>query len=91
MQSFADPETHYHLVTSETPHTVDGVNLGEPTGEVRCCACGSVAENIDEIPHAPDCPQRWVRSDWWVDHLLADSDESDTRIGRGRGVGDANT
>jgi len=68
-KSFADPETHFHLVRSDTPRTVDGFKPGEPTGEVECAECGRVADNVDEIPHAPDCPQRWVRSRWWAEHL----------------------
>jgi hypothetical protein len=68
-KSFAAPDTHFHLIRSDTPRTVDGFKPGEPTGEIRCDECGRDAENIDEIPHAPDCPQRWVRSRWWVDHL----------------------
>lgn len=63
--SFADPETHFHLVTSDTPVTVDGYAMGEPTGEVECGECGRVADNVDEIPHLPTCSQRWVRSRWW--------------------------
>jgi hypothetical protein len=70
MQSFADPATHFRVVESETPLTVDGINLGEPTGEIECCSCGAVGENIDEIPHRPDCDQRFVKSHWWVDHVV---------------------
>jgi hypothetical protein len=69
MQSFADPETHFSLVRSETPVSVDGVALNEPTGAVECCECRRQADNIDEIPHAEDCSQRFVRSEWWADHL----------------------
>jgi len=71
-KSFADPSTHFELVRSDTPVTVDGVALGEPTGDVRCAECGRAAENVDEIPHAPDCRQRWVRSRWWADQFRAD-------------------
>lgn len=69
-KSFADPETHFRLERSKTPVSVDGFAKGEPTGDVTCEACGATAANIDEIPHAKDCPQRFVRSGWWVDHLL---------------------
>jgi len=61
MTSFTDPDTHFSLVEGDRP--------GEPTGEVRCVECGRVAENVDEIPHARECPQRWVRSRWWAEHL----------------------
>jgi hypothetical protein len=71
-RSFADPETHFRLVRSETPYVVDGVGLNAPTGEVECLECGRVAENIDEIPHRHDCPQRFARSAWWADHLRDD-------------------
>lgn len=72
MKDFTDPDTHFEIITSDTPYTVDGFNKGEPTGEVRCEDCGQVAMNIDEIPHDPDCPQRWVRSRWWVAHFFDD-------------------
>jgi hypothetical protein len=68
--SFTDAETEFVLETSDSPVTVDGYALGEPTGEVRCRECGAVARNVDEIPHAKDCDQRFVRSGWWVDHLI---------------------
>jgi len=64
-RSFADPETHFTVIRSETPVDMDGYKLGEPTGEVRCDECDRVAHNVDEIPHAPTCRQRWVRSRWW--------------------------
>lgn len=67
--SFSSPETRFELVVSDEGDA-DGHHVGEPTGEVRCCECGRVAENIDEIPHHPECRQRWVRSDWWVGHLV---------------------
>jgi hypothetical protein len=69
MKSFADPDTHFEIVESGTPVSVDGFALGEPTGEVRCAECGAVHDNVDEIPHDPTCSQRWVRSRWWAEHL----------------------
>ncbi|GGL55271.1 hypothetical protein [Halocalculus aciditolerans] len=72
MSSFSDPDTRYQIIKSETPVSVDGFAMGEPTGEVRCCECGASHLNIDEIPHAEDCPQRFVRSDWWRAHVLDD-------------------
>jgi hypothetical protein len=73
-RSFSDPDTHFELVISETPFTVDGYNKGEPTGEVRCMECDAVHENIDEIPHDEDCSQRFCRSWWWTNHLTGDQD-----------------
>lgn len=71
-RSFSHPETEFELVTSDSPPTVDGFAIGEPTGEVRCEACGAAHLNVDEIPHASDCPQRWVRSRWWVRQMRRD-------------------
>ena len=71
-RSFSDPSTEFHLERSDTPVNVDGFKLGELTGEVTCLECDKTGENIDEIPHAPQCEQRWVRSDWWVEHIRPD-------------------
>jgi hypothetical protein len=65
-RSFADEDTHFEIVRSATPVDVDGYKLGEPTGEIRCSECGAAAGNVDEIPHAAECPQQRVRSRWWV-------------------------
>lgn len=65
MRSFADPDTHFHIVTSDSPVSVDGFALGEPTGEIECSECGAAHLNIDEIPHAPRCSQRFVKSRFW--------------------------
>ncbi|QHS17953.1 hypothetical protein GWK26_12780 [haloarchaeon 3A1-DGR] len=72
MRSFADPDTTFHLVRSQTPVNVDGFKLGEPTGEVECLECGAVEENIDEISHEPDCPQRFVHSRWYAEMMDQD-------------------
>jgi len=66
-RSFADPDTEFVLVKSETPVSVDGFKLGEPTGEVQCAACGKVAGAPEYIPHEPDCPQRDVASEWYAE------------------------
>lgn len=66
-RSFADPETHFHLVRSDTPVNVDGLKLGEPTGEVECDECGMVSGAPEYIPHLPHCSQGDVRSEWWFD------------------------
>lgn len=66
MDSFSDPETHFHVVISETSVGHDGVRRGEPTGEIRCCECGAVAQTVEEIPHERGCSQRGVVSRWWL-------------------------
>lgn len=72
MESFSDPDTEFELLRSDTPVSVDGFKLGEPTGEVKCEACGASHLNIDEIPHDEDCPQRFVKSYWWQDAAQLD-------------------
>jgi len=62
MDSFSDPDTHFHLVTSDTSVGNDGLRRGEPTGDVQCCECGAVTEAVEEIPHERDCSQRGVVS-----------------------------
>jgi len=68
-QSPFNPDTEFAIVRSDTPVTVDGFALDEPTGDVECEECGATAVNIDEIPHAQDCSQRFARTRWWRDHL----------------------
>ena len=68
--SFSDPDTHFSIVRSQTPVSVDGFALHEPTGEVRCEECGAKAMNVDEIPHSPDCSQRFVKSHFWEEHFI---------------------
>jgi len=63
-RSFADPETHFEVVRSETPVDVDGYKIGEPTGEVRCEVCEATALTPEGIPHPSDCPPRDVSSRW---------------------------
>jgi len=72
MMSFADPETHFRILTSDTPVSVDGYALGEPTGEVLCLCCWESHLNIDEIPHEPDCPQRFVHSEWYAETMAGE-------------------
>lgn len=69
-KSFSDPDTEFALDRSDTPVSVDGFKIGEPTGLVVCEECDAEAHNVDEIPHAEDCSQRFTRSDWWVEHLF---------------------
>lgn len=72
MRSFADPDTHFRIVRSDTPVSVDGYALGEPTGEVSCAECQATAMNVDEIPHRHGCSQRFVHSQWYAENMEAD-------------------
>lgn len=78
IRSFADPETHFELVRSDTPVDVDGYKLGEPK-MIRCPVCGAdrlitkePSPGIDELGHEPGCAQRWVRSRWWQVQFAAE-------------------
>lgn len=64
-RSFADPDTHFHLVRSQTARHVDGYSFGELTGEVECCECGAAASAPEYIAHGQDCSQRDVRSRYY--------------------------
>jgi hypothetical protein len=70
-RSFADPDTHFSLVRSETPVDVDGYKLGEPTGEVECCCCGASAAAPEYIAHdsvdGEECDQAGVTSRYYDD------------------------
>lgn len=66
-RSFSDPDTHFRLVRSDTPVSVDGHKIGEPTGEVECEDCGRVAAAPEYIPHAPGCDQKNVLSDYFAE------------------------
>lgn len=69
-----DRDTEYRVVRSETSIDIDGFRVGEPTGEIECCACGRSAMNIDEIPHTQECPQRWARTEYWRQRFLAEAE-----------------
>jgi len=67
-----DPDTHFAIVPSDTPVSEDGYKLGEPK-RLECDACSASvlltrqpSAGVDELQHDPDCPQRFVRSDWWA-------------------------
>jgi len=75
MKSFADPDTHFEIERSETPVNVDGYKVHEPKW-LRCAACGASvllteepSPGVDELQHAPNCPQRWVKSEWWAEQF----------------------
>lgn len=69
-KSFTDPDTEFKIIRSKTPVDVDGFKLGEPTGEIECCACGRSADVVEEIPHTPECSQRFVISRFWAERAL---------------------
>ena len=65
-RSFADPDTEFELVRSDTPVDVDGFKIGEPTGEVLCVECGRSAGAPEYIAHLPTCGQADVTSEWYA-------------------------
>ncbi|MFW5896200.1 MAG: hypothetical protein ACOCUA_02330 [archaeon] len=73
--------THYRIVSSRSPLDEDGYKIGEPK-RLECEACGASVQlteepsaGVDELPHSPDCLQRWARSEWWTHRFLeADGD-----------------
>ena len=76
MRSFADPDTHFRIVESGSPPTVDGLAITEPK-YLRCSECGAQVRidgpdghqtAVDELPHSRGCSQRDVKSAWWIDH-----------------------
>lgn len=69
MMSFANPDTIFEIVIEEVSVGRGGLTAERPTGEIRCVECGRVAENIDDFPHAQDCPQRFVHSKWYAEQL----------------------
>lgn len=78
MKSFSDPSTHFRILRSDTPVSVDGFKIGEPK-LLECEECGArvliteePSPGIDELQHEPSCPQRWVRSKWWRTTFLQD-------------------
>jgi len=78
MRSFADPETHFSIVPSGSPPSVDGLAISEPK-YLACAECDARVRidepdghqtAIDEIPHSHGCSQRDVKSRWWEDHYV---------------------
>jgi len=73
LRSFADSETHFEIVPSGSPPSVDGLAITEPK-YLRCSECGAQVRidgpdgtqtTIDDLPHDRGCPQRDVVSEWW--------------------------
>lgn len=80
MRSFADPDTHFEIVPSTTPPSVDGLAIDEPKF-LQCCSCGAKVRidegnrhrtAIDNLPHDRDCPQRDVVSRYYEELFLAE-------------------
>ena len=78
MRSFADRETHFKIVESGTPPSVDGLAITEPK-YLECAECGAQVRidgpdghqiAIDELPHSRDCAQRDTKSEWWIDQYV---------------------
>lgn len=70
IKSFADPDTHFEIVTTEVVVGRGGLTAERPTGLLRCEECGAVSHNIDDFPHDPNCSQRFVHSRWYVNQLV---------------------
>jgi hypothetical protein len=78
MRSFADAETHFRIVPSGSPPTVDRLAISEPKF-LECDACGArvridgpdeTQTTIDNLPHDRDCQQRDVTSEYYVDRFV---------------------
>ncbi len=66
LRSFADSETHFAIVPSGSPPSVDGLAISEPKF-LQCSTCDAQVRidgpeehttTIDNLPHERDCPQR---------------------------------
>jgi len=78
MRSFSSPETHFEIVPSGSPPSVDGLSMTEPK-YLRCSACSAQVRidgpdetqtTIDNLPHDRDCPQRGVASRYYEDRFV---------------------
>ncbi|MDB2283685.1 hypothetical protein PM038_00145 [Halorubrum ezzemoulense] len=78
LRSFASPGTHFRIVPSGSPPSVDGLAITEPKW-LECTECGarvridgpdSHTTTIDNLPHERDCPQRDVVSQWFENTFL---------------------
>ena len=73
LRSFASPKTHFRIVQSGSPPSVDGLAITEPKF-LECAECGaricidgpdSHTTTIDNLPHERDCSQRGVVSQYF--------------------------
>ena len=78
MRSFSSPETHFAIVPSGSPPTVDGLAITEPKF-LECTECGArvridpaeeTQTTIDNLPHGRDCPQRDVVSRYFEEQFM---------------------
>jgi len=78
LRSFSDPQTHFEIVPSGTPPSVDGLAITEPK-YLRCSECGAqvridgpdeMQTTIDDLPHDRGCSQRDVVSEWWEEQYV---------------------
>lgn len=75
-QSPFDPDTEFIIRPSDSPVSVDGYAMGEPK-QLSCAYCSATVQitedptdpGVDDLNHDSDCPQRFCRSDWWLDHV----------------------
>lgn len=77
MRSFASPETHFRIVPSGSPPSVDGLAITEPKF-LRCTECGRQVRidgpdghqtTIDNLPHNRGCSQRDVVSRYFEERF----------------------
>lgn len=66
-----DPEVEFQLEQSGTSIGVDGYGRWEYK-YLTCLGCGESVElteepsaGVDDFPHAPTCPYRFAKSEWY--------------------------
>jgi len=78
LRSFADRDTHFAIVPSGSPPSVDGLAITEPKF-LRCTECDAQVRidgpeghttTIDNLPHERDCPQRDVVSRYFEERFV---------------------
>ena len=78
MQSFADPQTHFEIVPSGSPPSVDGLAISEPKF-LRCSECDAQVRidgpeetqtTVDNLPHDRQCSQRGVTSRYYEEQFV---------------------
>ena len=78
LRSFASPKTHFRIVPSGSPPSVDGLAITEPKW-LECTECGArvridgpdeTQTTIDNLPHDRDCPQRDVVSRYYRERFV---------------------
>jgi len=78
LRSFASPRTHFRIVPSGSPPSVDGLAITEPKF-IECAECEARIRidgpdghqtAIDDLPHDHDCPQRDVVSQYFREQFV---------------------